>query len=93
VERRRFLKLFGLGLAGAAIAETIPLGRVWSFPKEIVITDPALDFDYVTREVLRVLKENLRLADASPLVSEAHFRIPQRWYVREYVRALEGARW
>lgn len=27
----------GLGVAGLALEEAIPLGRVWSFPKEIII--------------------------------------------------------
>jgi hypothetical protein len=37
MERRRFLQLFGLGVGGVALHQAIPLGRVWSFPKEIVI--------------------------------------------------------
>jgi hypothetical protein len=37
VNRRGFLKLFGLAVAGVAIDQAIPLGRVWSFPSKIVI--------------------------------------------------------
>jgi hypothetical protein len=33
MDRRGFLKLLGGGVAGIAIAEAVPLGRVWSFPK------------------------------------------------------------
>lgn len=37
MDRRGFLKLFGVGVAGLALEQAIPFGRVWSFPKEIVI--------------------------------------------------------
>lgn len=37
MNRRNFLSLFGAGVAGIAFEQAIPLGRVWSFPKEIVI--------------------------------------------------------
>lgn len=33
MNRRGFLKMLGGGVAGIAIAEAVPLGRVWSFPK------------------------------------------------------------
>jgi hypothetical protein len=37
VNRRHFLGLFGLGVAGIALDQAIPFNRVWSFPKEIKI--------------------------------------------------------
>ena len=37
MNRRNFLSLFSAGVAGLALEQAIPLGRVWSFPKEIVI--------------------------------------------------------
>lgn len=37
MNRRRFLSLAGLSLGGIALTQAIPLGRVWSFPKKIVI--------------------------------------------------------
>ncbi len=37
MDRRGFFKLFGIGVAGIALEQAIPLGRVWSFPKEIVL--------------------------------------------------------
>ncbi len=37
MDRRGFLKFFSAGVAGIALEQAIPLGRVWSFPKEIVI--------------------------------------------------------
>jgi len=37
MDRRGFLKLFGAAVAGIALEQAVPLGRVWSFPKEIVL--------------------------------------------------------
>ena len=37
MNRRNFLSLFSAGVAGIALEQAIPLGRVWSFPKEIVV--------------------------------------------------------
>lgn len=42
MDRRGFLSLLGLGVGGLAIDQAIPLGRVWSFPKEIVVAQPNL---------------------------------------------------
>lgn len=36
MDRRRFLSLLGLGAAGLALDQAIPLGRVWSFPSKII---------------------------------------------------------
>jgi hypothetical protein len=44
MNRRSFLSLFGSGIAGIALEHAIPLGRVWSFPKEIVIPKSTFDF-------------------------------------------------
>ena len=37
ITRRGFLQSLGLVVGGVAIAEAIPLGRVWSFPSQIVV--------------------------------------------------------
>jgi hypothetical protein len=39
MNRRKFFSLFGLGVSGIALEQAIPMGRAWSFPKEIVIGD------------------------------------------------------
>lgn len=39
MNRRGFLGLLGAAVAGIALQEAIPLGRVWSFPSKIVIPD------------------------------------------------------
>lgn len=43
VNRRGFISLLGMSAAGLALDRAIPLGRVWSFPKEIVIAPPRLN--------------------------------------------------
>jgi len=43
MHRRRFLTLFGLGSAAIALEQAIPFGRVWSFPKKIVLPFGLLD--------------------------------------------------
>lgn len=48
MNRRGFLSLLGLGIAGVALEQAIPLGRVWSFPKEIVIARPGNRFYTMT---------------------------------------------
>jgi hypothetical protein len=37
MDRRGFFKLFGAAVAGIALEQAIPLGRVWSFPTNIVL--------------------------------------------------------
>lgn len=37
MNRRNFFSLFSAGVAGIALEQAIPLGRVWSFPKKIKI--------------------------------------------------------
>lgn len=61
MNRRNFLSLFGAGVAGIAIEQAIPLGRVWSFPKEILIAS-SVEFGWVTKETLDILKRNLFVA-------------------------------
>ena len=39
MDRRGFLKFLSAGVAGIALEHAIPLGRVWSFPKNIVIAE------------------------------------------------------
>ncbi len=45
MNRRNFLSLISAGVAGIALEQAIPLGRVWSFPKEIVIPEFFAGFD------------------------------------------------
>src|SRR5437879_10861876 len=39
MDRRGFLQLLSAGVASIALEQAIPLGRVWSFPKEIVLAN------------------------------------------------------
>jgi hypothetical protein len=62
MERRGFLKLFGAGLAGIALGDAIPFGRVWSFPKNIIIPKPAtllLITEWISHESLRLLQNSI----------------------------------
>jgi hypothetical protein len=82
MDRRGFLRFLGAGVAGIALEQAIPLGRVWSFPKQIALPGElgaAAGFEYaglgntlltvtwVTQEHLRVLEHNLRIARADKL--------------------------
>jgi hypothetical protein len=95
LNRRNFLSLFGAGVAGLALDQAIPLGRVWSFPKEIVL--PAgnvfLTTEWTSMETLRMLR---RECDLEPFFNTewekpSKFRIggklrvkmPQRWIVHK----------
>jgi hypothetical protein len=55
MNRRGFLGLLGAAIAGIAVDQAIPLGRVWSFPKNIVIPPKpiALDLKQVHLEIVR----------------------------------------
>ena len=69
MDRRGFLSLLGLGIAGVAFDQAIPLGRVWSFPKQIVVPEfpPRgnifLAPTWITRECLEKFKRNLVIAE------------------------------
>jgi hypothetical protein len=40
MNRRSFLGLLGGTVAGLALEQAVPLGRVWSFPSKIIISEP-----------------------------------------------------
>ncbi len=71
MDRRGFLKLFSAGVAGIALEQAIPLGRVWSFPKEIVIAERALHVDDFFEK-------------AFPVGTMMHFRFPPRFAAFDY---------
>jgi len=77
MDRRGFFKLFGAGVAGIALEQAIPLGRVWSFPSKIVLPKPwqkdAIDL------ALRGDYTAFRVGDTIRIV------IPQRWVVRDLI--------
>ena len=60
MNRRGFLGLLGAAIAGIALEQAIPLGRVWSFPRNIVIPPKPIavlgidfGFDPATRITVR----------------------------------------
>jgi|FreactTroBogLake_1042271.scaffolds.fasta_scaffold51506_2 hypothetical protein len=75
MQRRQFLKFFSAGIAGLALDQAIPFGRVWSFPKEIVIfkgLDLAHKFDFSANQ-LRAFEMLNRTIDKWQ-------RAPRFWY-------------
>jgi hypothetical protein len=66
MERRRFLSLLTAGVAGIALDQAIPLGRVWSFPSKITLASTLNVGDIVTMtEVWRRVRTSM----------------PERWIV------------
>lgn len=69
MNRRGFLGLLGATIAGIAVEQAIPFGRVWSFPKEIIVPtvypeiEPFLSTQWISMETLRLLKNNLRMPE------------------------------
>lgn len=51
-----------MGIAGIALEQAIPLGRVWSFPKNIVIPhhNEFITISMITDEALEILEKNLK---------------------------------
>jgi hypothetical protein len=81
MDRRGFLKLFSAGVAGIALDQAIPLGRVWSFPKKIVLPvfagfDPASGSDFTVEECW---EHPFKVGTA------IRIRLPQRFIIRDYI--------
>jgi len=90
MERRGFLKLLGLGVAGIALDQAIPFNRVWSFPKNIVVPELTLEEieeRYLMPAVLQMIKEHNDFLNSYERVWDEEFavgtriaiRIPQRF--------------
>lgn len=79
MNRRNFLSLFSAGIAGIALEQAIPLGRVWSFPKEIVIPKLSLaeiETIYLRsamRELSRATGRNMDFSFAAIRANGWHF--------------------
>lgn len=95
MDRRGFLRFLGAGVAGIALEQAIPLGRVWSFPSWIWRPRPRLyNTTWIDRETLRILENNLQFAefvrDYDPdfnrelrVGSTVRIRLPQQYIVRD----------
>lgn len=94
MNRRGFLGMLGAAVAGIALKEAIPLGRVWSFPSKIVIPPSGNQFlttDWITREHLQALKNHMdfgELVDYSALGNKElaigqiiRIRTPQKYVI------------
>ena len=56
MNRRSFLSGLAALVGGVAIEQAIPFGRVWSFPKNIVIAKPKLSFS----QAIGIMHEQIR---------------------------------
>jgi len=86
MDRRKFFGLLGAGVAGVALSEAIPLGRVWSFPSKIVVRTGWIGFDPALRKSDITV---VRMGNVIRLV------LPQNWIVRDFfqyptLRRYEG---
>lgn len=57
MERRRFIELLGLGVAGVAFNSAIK-SVIWELPKDLVITDGPVTHEWIAAEALKLLCEN-----------------------------------
>src|SRR5437899_5787975 len=85
MERRGFLQLLGAGVAGIALEQAIPLDRVWSFPKKIVVPGLSLaemELRYLKPAICQLFNEiDDALYVKGPVGSWLNFRnlrLPQR---------------
>ena len=82
MNRRGFLKMFGLAAGGVLLDQAIPNGRVWSFPKDVVIAKSPLVLgmeqyaDYVS------FSEMIADTAIDPLVDEVAAELAQRYAQR-----------
>lgn len=89
MNRRNFLGLFAAGVAGIALEQAIPLGRVWSFPKEIVIPELSLTdlrgefLEPATRQLANEIDE--AWFKQFPIGTAIRVRVPQRFIIRDYI--------
>jgi len=75
MDRRKFFSLLGAGVAGIALEQAIPLGRVWSFPSKIVVPKPVVPLTIMGEYAA----SHFRVGDTIRIA------MPQRFIVRELV--------
>lgn len=78
MDRRGFLKFLGAGVAGIALEQAIPLGRVWSFPSKLVL--PERDHYYTRAEELE-----RKFRTSTAVGSTIRINMPQHYYVRDFL--------
>jgi hypothetical protein len=89
MDRRKFFRLIGAGVAGIALQQAIPLDRVWSFPKSIVV--PRLSLEEIKARYLVPAMEELfyevdaKLLREIPVGTTIRIRVPPRFIIRDYI--------
>jgi hypothetical protein len=76
MNRRGFLKMLGGGVAGIALAEAVPLGRVWSFPKVLKLI--GIDLAAAGEDVTAVS------------LVEGNVFLTTEYFTMEYLRVLKN---
>ena len=79
MNRRSFLSLFGVGVAGLALEQAIPLGRVWSFPKKIIVPWHEFPLPYFGIDVDQEFSKQFAIG------SMIHVRMPERFLVKRLI--------
>lgn len=69
------MRLLGMGVGGLALEQVIPLGRVWSFPKKIVLAT-RIPPSYYDPEALDNLRHEPKIG------TTIRVRIPQRFILK-----------
>jgi hypothetical protein len=109
MNRRNFLSLVSAGIAGIALDQAIPLGRVWSFPNflarwrkpGIIIPPPEiyatgntfLNVDWISMEALRTLRNNLQIVEHFSTDWEENFRDKRVIGSKVLIQAPEPGSW
>lgn len=72
--------MLGLGVAAGAFKQAIPFGRIWSFPKNIVIAQHPFDFQREwERSILRMIEIAPELA--AEYVADIAFLHGDEWSI------------
>lgn len=79
MNRRGFLGLFGAAIGGIVLEQAIPLGRVWSFPSNVIIAPSSGKFftmTMISQQMLEMLRQNLKFTRDFNAEVDREFRRP-----------------
>lgn len=97
MNRRNFLSLLGLGVAGVALEQAIPLGRVWSFPKEIVVAKTPAELAFASLNTIitdweRDFIHRFKVGDVIRIRAPQHFLMREDLFVVSSVETYPTAK-
>jgi len=85
MNRRNFLSLLTAGVAGIALDQAIPLGRVWSFPKKIVVPTSLYWQPYLESLGAYTERMDVEWHKRFTIGSTLRVRYPQRFIIRDSI--------